>query len=302
MDPVLGPVFYTLAQPSAGGVATEIQFERHLGRCLRCHDSYSMTGGGVPRLLLGSGYIGGRGELVSHEAWIVTTPRTPIRNRWGGWYVTGFHGDQPHLGNIVVRDIAALSDLDALRVGNLADLNGVIDTVPYPTAYSDIVALLVIEHQIHVQNAIARLNFDYSNSIDIAGTSPRSAPRELVEPLVEALFMVAAAPLNDRVESSSGFRAQFEAQGPVDSSNRLLRQLDLGTRVFRYPLSYLIYSPAFDALAEPLRRHIYGRIDEILSGLDQSEEFAHLTPADRRAIREILIATKPEFRVALDAG
>jgi hypothetical protein len=81
-----------------------------------------------------------------------------------------------------------------------------------------------------------------------------------------------------------------------------LRQLDLGTRVFRYPLSYLIYSPAFDALAEPLRQHIYGRIDEILSGLDQREEFAHLTPADRRAIREILIATKPEFRAALDAG
>jgi hypothetical protein len=28
---------------------------------------------------------------------------TPLDDRWGGWYVTGKHGDQNHLRNLVIR-------------------------------------------------------------------------------------------------------------------------------------------------------------------------------------------------------
>src|SRR5690606_29173389 len=125
MDPQLGPVFYTLAHDE--NAAPEVQSER----CLRCHDSLSLTGGGVPRFIIGSGYIGTQGNIVAHEGWILTSQRTPIRNRWGGWYVTGRHGDDVHLGNIVVRNVYDLEDLERLRIGNVDTLDGIVDTSDY---------------------------------------------------------------------------------------------------------------------------------------------------------------------------
>jgi len=304
MDPMLGPVFHTLAQPGAG----EAGPERQLGRCLRCHDSYSLTGGGVPRFLLGSGYIDRNGELVSHEAWILTSPSTPLRNRWGGWYVSGRHGDAVHLGNIVVGSAAELEDLESLRIGNVDDLTGLLDTAPYPTAYSDIVAHLVIEHQIDVQNAISRVQFDATTALaEAASSAGGEAPAqpdgrsldariaEIDEPLVEALLMVGEVDLGARIEGTSGFRAAFESRGPTDSQGRSLRALDLQTRLFRYPLSYLIYSDAFAALPRPALDAIAARLDAILSGRDESPPFAHLSAADRRAVAEILRETKPGF-------
>src|SRR5690606_10711659 len=146
MDPELGPVFYTLRH--SNGAKPEVETER----CLQCHDSLSLTGGGVPRFIVGSGYIDQLGNVVSHEGWIITTQQTPLRNRFGGWYVTGRHGDQVHLGNIVVPDVYALENLEALRVGNIDSLDGLVDTSVYAAPGSDIVALLVLQHQVDVQN------------------------------------------------------------------------------------------------------------------------------------------------------
>jgi hypothetical protein len=298
MDPELGPVFYNLTQyEDETRTESAPEFERRNGRCLRCHDSYSLSGGGVPRFLLGSAYIGPEGELVSHEAHIVTTQRTQIRSRWGGWYVTGHHGKQVHLGNIVVRDPADLQDLEALRIGNRANLDGLLDSGVFPINYSDIVALLVIEHQIDVQNAIARVLFDTvtllaDESSDDAARQARIA--EIAEPLVRSLFMVGAATLDDAVVGTSGFAEQFEARGPQDAQGRSLRQLDLETRVFRYPLSYLIYSQAFAHLPEPAKAQVYRRIAEVLDGRDTSGEFEYLSTQDRIAIREILNTTEAQ--------
>ncbi len=70
LDPNLGPVFYMLKQIEPGTAQTPssgASFDRDKERCLSCHDSYSMTGGGVPRFIVGSGYTGVAGNLVSHE-------------------------------------------------------------------------------------------------------------------------------------------------------------------------------------------------------------------------------------------
>jgi hypothetical protein len=287
-DPELGPVFYTLLQDTD----TEPAMERELARCLRCHDTYSLSGGGVPRFLLGSGYTGTDGELVSHEAWILTSQATPLRSRWGGWYVTGTHGDQVHLGNIVVEQAEDLQDLEALRVGNVADLGGLLDTGQYLTPFSDIVALLVLEHQVEVQNRISRLLFE---SADIEPGQASSVLAEPIEDLVRAMLMIDAVGLSAPVAGGSGFAELFESRGPFDAVGRSLRQLDLETRLFRYPLSYLIYSDGFAALPEPVRDAILGRIDEILDADPATDGFSSLTGPDREAIREILTATLPAF-------
>jgi len=290
-DPELGPVFYSVANVAGGEPAPA----RELGKCLRCHDSYSMSGGGVPRFLLGSGYIAADGELVSHEGWIVTSQATPLRSRWGGWYVTGRHGNQVHLGNIIVQRIEDLQDLEALRVGNVDELSALFDSSNYLTARSDIVALMVLEHQVEVQNAISRLRFETVGRLAEEGGDVDDARlAELVEPLVRAMLMVDAAPLAGAISGGSGFREHFESLGPVDASGQSLRQLDLETRLFRYPLSYLIYSEAFNALPVQVRGAVNVRIEAILAGPPADDEFAALTTSDRAAIAAVLASTLPD--------
>jgi hypothetical protein len=155
LDSDLGPVFYLLEQS-----APKPNFTAELGRCMSCHDSYSLTGGGVPRFIVGSGYTGTTGMLVSHEGWILVSDRTPLKSRWGGWYVTGRHGSQVHLGNMIIRTLYDFDKLEELRVGNRDTLDGLVDTKPYLTNSSDIVALLVLQHQADVQNLITRVSYD----------------------------------------------------------------------------------------------------------------------------------------------
>lgn len=290
MDPALGPMFFTLSQQAGA----EAAFERRNARCLRCHDSLSLTGGGVPRFLLGSGYIGTDGRDLSHEGRIITTQATPLRYRWGGWYVTGFHGEQVHLGNIVVHDPAALQDLESLREGNRSTLAGLVDTSPYPTDSSDIVALLVLQQQTDVQNAITRARFDAVTALDTLPADALPARlAEIAEPLVRTLFFVDAAEISDTIRGTSGFAADFEARGPNDSQGRSLRELDLETRLFKYPLSYLVYSESFDGLPEALAAVVHARIREVLDDSDARGDFAPVPVETRAAIRKILAETKP---------
>ena len=300
MDPNLGPVFYTLSQEDTA----EVRFERRMNECLRCHDSYSLTGGDVPRFMAGSGFTGDRGQQVAHEGWILVDDRTPLQRRWGGWYVTGTHGEQTHMGNWVIRDVEELYELDLARTGNVTDLSTLIDTEPYLGKHSDIVALMVIDHQTRLQNIITRVNYDTRTLLadNALGDATDGLPLEIqaeieaiAEPLAEALLMVGEVELTDEIIGSSSFADNFARQGPRDAQGRTLREFDLSRRLFRYPCSYLIYSDAFDALPIATREYIYRRLASILTGEDISVTFAHLSQDDRRAILQILRQTKPEF-------
>ncbi len=305
VDPRLGAVFYTLNQTRSKSP----RFERQTHLCLRCHDSYSLTGGGVPRYIMGSGFTDQSGQLVSHEGWHLTTDQSPLRQRWGGWYVTGTHGNQVHMGNLIAVDAADAARLDLTAGANLTDLGELLDTSPYLGKHSDIVALMVVEHQVHVQNLITRVNYDTWTALhhqqilnkelgrdqDYRPTATLKRIESIAEPLVRAMLLVDEAPLSDPIAGTSGFSAEFVSQGPRDRQGRSLRQLDLTERLFRYPCSYLIYSEAFDALPDLTKKYVYERLGEVLGGQDRSEEFAHLSDADRKAIREILEETKADF-------
>lgn len=295
LDPLLGPVFHTLEHREGAPL------QRRTAACLRCHDSQSMQGGGVPRFLLGSGYIGTLGQIVTHEGWIVTSQRTPMRHRFGGWYVTGRHGGQVHLGNIVVHDVAALGDLEALRRGNLTTLEALVDTGAYAAPGSDIVALLVLQHQIDVQNRIAQVGFELRQAL-ANGPVPRSQVEALVEPLVEAMTFVGVPAFSEPIEGSAAFIEAFTRRGPQDREGRSLRDLDLETRLMRYPLSYLIHSEGFEALPEAARTAVYRRVAGVLGAETRDPKFAHITPEDDVAIRAILLDTHDEFGALLARG
>jgi hypothetical protein len=184
----------------------------------------------------------------------------------------------------------------------LDSVAGKFDTRGFPSEYSDVVALMVLEHQAHMTNLLTRLDWEAR----VAQPSPSRTPsrdsdalsarvREAVRALVDYLLFVDEAPLAGRVEGSSGFVQRFSAQGPRDRFGRSLRQLDLDRRLFRYPCSYMIYSPAFEALAPAIKRAVYERMWTILSGRDGAREYARLSETDRRVILEILSDTMKDL-------
>ena len=116
------------------------------------------------------------------------------------------------------------------------------------------------------------------------------------EPLVEGLLFSDEVEFPAKVQGTSGFAEYFSKLGPKDSKGRSLRDFDLQRRLFKYPCSYLIYSAAFDALPVEAKEYVYQRMFDILSGKDQSKEFATLTPIDRQNVLEILRGTKKDLR------
>jgi len=312
VDPNLGGIFYTLEQDST----QRPHFQREVYACLLCHDSAAITGG-VPGFMALSVFPDRTGNAFRSLETITMSDQTPYSERWGGWYVTGTHGDQLHRGNVVAPvDVDAignarslLSRMDWSKGANLTDLKKRIDTAPYLTPESDIVALMTLTHQVRIHNLITRANYEVQKAVideekaykELAKPGSRYSAitteriRGAVEPLVRGMFFVNEAGLTAPVHGESGFAEDFAKTGVRDSKNRSLKDLDLQKRFLRYPLSYLIYSESFDALPGAARDYFYDRAKSILMGEDESSAFDHLSKADRAAILEILQETKPEF-------
>jgi hypothetical protein len=299
VDPSLGTVFYTLDQEKTA----EPRFVRQSDSCLLCHGASHQQG--VPGHLVRSLYVDAGGLPILSSGSHRIDHTSLLENRWGGWYVTGTHGKQKHLGNLVVYGRENPEQIDNTGGLNLTSLEGRFDTSKYLTGHSDIVALMVLEHQAQAHNLIARANFltrvalhqeaslnrELGKPQDERWQSTTSRIKDAGEPLVKYLLFCDEAPLNGPISGTSGFAADFSARGPRDAEGRSLRDLDLQRRLFKYPLSYLVYSPEFKALPTEVRDYVWQRIDDVLSERDASEPFRHLTSADRQAIREILTAT-----------
>lgn len=308
MDSQLGAVFYTLPQPQAGVP----RFQRETSRCLTCHDTFAMAGGGVPSFLFLSAYSRERNQIITNGVAQPTTDQTPLADRWGGWYVSGQLGQLRQLGNLLPASSGTLPAKAAQPLA-LAQLDGLFDTAPYLTDTSDVVALLILEHQVYVHDLIVRASFKSRMLMEaqqpgagLAGLSWEQlapATRErmtgLLEPLVRGLLFSGAAPLPATAQGDAQFERSFVGRGPRGPQGRSLRELDLKTRLFKYPLSFLIYSEGFGELPPVVKSYVYRRIGEIMTGADQSAPYAHLSAADRAGVLEILSATNAEFARAV---
>jgi hypothetical protein len=282
-----GVVFYTLPQTSSAPASLT---RRNL--CVSCHQSFTSLD--VPGMLVRSHLTSPQGDTLRQLGSFTVDHRTPLADRWGGWYVTGTHGGMRHLGNSVVTDVDNPEAAVTTATLNVTSLDGRFDSAGYLSSHSDIVALMVFEHQMHAINLITRVGWETrvaraANRLDLTA-GPLA---EAVNELADYLLFVEEAPLSAPVQGTTGFAATFAAKGPRDRKDRSLRQLDLRTRLFRYPCSYMIYSAAFDALPPETRAAVYQRMWRILSGT--SGAAYQVSAMDRRAIIEILRETKPEL-------
>jgi len=292
-DQSAGVVFYTLdqhADPSSG----PLQFTRAF-ECLGCHMAGDTLG--VPGLLMFSttrpdqSHANGIPRLIDHS--------DPLTRRFGGWFVTGSAGSTPHMGN----DAPVL---DGRATRELVSAEGLFDGDGYRGLSSDIVAHLVFAHQTRMTNLLTRASWE-ARAADPSLHPPfTSTPDEeariavmmsgIAREVVDYLLFIDEAPLTDRVRGGSGFTERFSMIGPLDRKGRSLHELDLNRRLMKYPCSYLIYSPAFDALPPAAKDPIYTRMWQVLSGQEQNERYrSALSLADRQSIAEILRDTKKDL-------
>jgi hypothetical protein len=282
-DPMQGAIFYVLDEHQA----QRPRFERAELDCVQCHVAASSTRG-VPGVMVRSVFTRPSGTQAGGTSAYITGHESPLKERWGGWYVTGTSATR-HMGN------------EVLGEAGTAAVDKRLDPTPYLAGTSDIVAHLVLAHQTQMHNLITQTNyqtrlalFKYAGQpVETISDAARQQFERPAEQLVRYLLFTNEASLEGGVAGTSGFAEEFSARGPRDPHGRSLRDFDLRTRIFRYPCSYLIYSEAFDAIPAPAKEYIYRRLFEVLSGREQGPEFASLSGEDRRAVLEILAATKP---------
>jgi hypothetical protein len=334
VDPTRGPIFYTLEQSTNGPPV----FSRRAD-CMQCHLGPRTLN--VPGLVVRSVYTATNGIPLAPVEGFINGHNSPFEKRWGGWYVTGTHlhtqPDEPdsrerpsplpigwegsrvrglagvhapgsgdlHLGNLFSTDPSHPDQLDLSAGANVTDLRARFDTSRYLSPHSDLVALLVLEHQVRMQNLITRANYETLYALDERTRSPAAAgdgnwPEQRIaragEMLLEYMLFRNEAPLHGPLKGTSAFTTEFQLVGPLASKGRSLRQLDLDTRLLRYPCSFQIYSPAFDALPPEMKNYLWRRLQEILTGQDRTPTYASLSARGRQDILEILQETKPEFK------
>jgi hypothetical protein len=282
-DPRQGVMFYLMPQQRE----VPATITRATRQCLVCHHSYDTLG--VPGMLVRGVVTASGGQVMPFLGNYLVDDRSPLTERWAGWFVTGRSGQARHLGNQMP---PLTRDVDATVTAAATDAPALPDALDgYPSAQSDIVAHLVFDHQARVINLLTRIGWEVrlaeAERRDVAALS-RNAARELVD----ALLFVDEAPLPPGIKGASGFAERFAASGPADSSGRSLRQLALGPRLMRHPCSYMVYSAAFDALPPAALSATYQRMWEVLSGAERGARYTRMAAADRRAIVEILRETK----------
>ena len=303
-DPRQGTIFYTV--PAKGAVAPVAQRQTH--ECLQCHDSNSFTGG-VPGLVMRSVYPDADGRPILTSGSMVTDHRSPLPLRWGGWYVTGTTGNLLHMGNQVFPPEITPETIDRRPGSGRTTLLDLIDVQPYLTPHSDVVALMVLGHQLQMHNLLTRASYEGRRALrddqvmnealgrpaDFRSDTTKRRLASVGEVLLRYLLYADEAQFQGPVRGTSTFTTEFQAQGLRDPQGRSLRDLDLGRRLLRHPLSHLIYSESFDALPIPVRSYVLDRLLGVLTATATDDQFSGLSLADRRAILEILVATKTDL-------
>src|SRR5688572_1912372 len=288
-DPAQGAVFYRVLRAVGGPPA---MFRDN--SCLGCHNAFATLN--VPGFLVKSVPSTVDGSGLPWLGNYLTDHRSPITERWAGWFVTGTAGTSRHLGNAPIAD----RNIDDVKIEdanlNLGDLRSRFDTSGYLSPHSDVVALLVFNHQLRLMNLLTRIGWQARTlAHDGRGEAAIvSALRDIAVETVHYMQFVDDARLSG-VSGTSGFAESFTKRGPRDSQGRSLRDLDLKQRLFTHPCSYMIYSEAFAQLPPAAKRAIYARLWDVLSGAVRGPKYTRLSTVDRDRIIEILRETKNDL-------
>ena len=300
VDPQLGCVFYTIERNEQ-----DFSIIRDRGQCLACHATTRTER--VPGVIVRSIYSDKAGRPRSGSSTYITDHRSPFAQRWGGWYVTGEHGAMRHLGNVFALDREDPQLVDMEQGANQAHLPSTVASGKRLGETSDIVALMVLEHQTRLHNLITRANYETRQAThldksmnealgrdkDYVSESTQRRIANVGDTLISGLLFADEFELTSPVQGKSGFSEAFSAKGPFDSKGRSFYQLDLQKRLFRLPCSYLILSDHFDGLPEPVMKYVRTELQAILTQDKPLPKGVRIHSSESFAILEMLNVFKP---------
>jgi hypothetical protein len=267
----------------------------------------------IPGLFVRSVFPDAAGDPLLRQGTQIVGDETPFAERWGGWYVTGYIGTASHRGNALASEQG-----DILRFQPSAtrpkELSAFFDTTRYLRPTSDMIALLICEHQMTVQNSLTHAAFavrriiDYQHGLQTAFHEPqtdspaydsvRSVFSGAVQDVVDHLLFRQAAPLPTGIIADPAFVAGFAPNAPRSRAGHALRDLQLIDRLFAQRCSYLIYSEAFRALPLSLKSRILERLKTALVSRDPTDRYAYIPSDEKERILSILEETLPDFTSA----
>ena len=297
IDPKLGPVFYSF-DPRVVTPTHPPEFSR-TSDCLRCHGSHFVPG--IPSVFARSLFVQENGEPLYRQGDLVVDYRTPFTNRWGGWYVTGLHGNSFHRGNVFASEDGDKLVFNPAPGANVTNLSSFFNTRDYLTNTADIVSLLVCEHQMTIQNAITRAGNDCRSMLDYQNQllkafresatndephydSVRHVFDHSADDVVDCLLFKDEADLPDGIKGCAEFQTAFVASARRAKDGSSLKDLLLSDHIFKNRCSYLIYSDSFLALPRPLKARIYARLAKVLSEKDPDPRYNYIHESERRRI------------------
>jgi hypothetical protein len=268
--------------------------------CLRCHGD-GMTEQN-PALFARSFATTAQGEPLRMHGSDLVTEQTVFERRWGGWYVTGYEGKQQHRGNAFSREREGRLEFSPSEARPL-ELSAFLDTSRYLAATSDVVALLVFEHQMAVQNSLlkagqnVRRAFAASSSDDLAKAEALLASS--AEDVLDHLLFRNATPLPEGVKGSAAFARAFAADAPRSKQGHALKDLSLRDRLFANRCSFVIHSEQFAALPPQLKDRVLIGLGAALRDDDARGRYAYLEADEKRRILDVLTETLPGARLQL---
>ncbi|MFP6899305.1 MAG: hypothetical protein VCA36_00085, partial [Opitutales bacterium] len=235
IDPSWGAITY-IFDPPRTKIHSPIQ---RATSCMNCHASSEI--GGAPGLLASSVIPGPGGGSLDAFRKERTGHGIPFSERFGGWHLTGRHGIKSHWGNLT----GELSQTGLKKIPNEPGQRFRLQRYPVPT--SDVLAHLLLEHQVGFVNRF--ISATYRARAVLAGAVPeidQSAVDTFLDKEAAALtrYLLFAdetkLPLNE-VEGDSQLKSHFQGRGRRASNGLSLRDLELKTRLFRHRCSYMIH-------------------------------------------------------------
>lgn len=302
IDPVLGPIFY-LCDPHVPD-NEPIRFQRDQS-CLSCHGGpFSPE---VPGVIVRSVFPGPEGHPIMSQGSTVVDTTTPFSDRWGGWYVTGKHGTALHRGNVTAKEEGEKVTMNFEAGANMKSLEKLFDTSPYPRKTSDIVALMVLEHQTSTQNILTKANQASMRAMymqqslqkelgEKIESEPTGTARRIIDhcaaDVVDALLFKDEALLpQGGIEGDPAFQEAFAKNAPQTKDGRSLKDFQLLTRLFKYRCSYMVYSLTFKHLMPQLKETVLAELWKALEDKDPAGRYAYLGGSERKNIKHILAET-----------
>lgn len=304
IDPVLGPIFYSFDPEEAHRGASALARDPD---CLRCHGGTFVRD--IPGLLARSVFPADNGEPLLRHGSELVDDSTAFADRWGGWYVTGYHGTTSHRGNTLARETDDRLEFTPSSERPV-DLSAFFRTEDYLEPTSDVVALLVFEHQVGMHNSLTsagqrcRRMMEYQRSLQKAFKEPftdeptydsvKSVFASATEDVLDHLLFRGAAALPAGLEGSRAFQKAFAASATRSQAGLSLKDLSLQGRLFTHRCSFLIYDASFRELPEPLKRRVLAGLESILRAPTSPARYAYLGDEERARILQILTDTHPD--------